>query len=306
MRYALFRNKPAPWWPGDEPAAMPGAFAGERGKYMRHRVHLGAAMAAMAAMSAVATAQPAAPAKPGYLAPGAFDVLTVLSPAPVKGEARYKADRAIFKRTRAWIGTPRYDLATRDVDFTGPALMRDFSCAAGVALTPEAAPRTLAMMTRVQIDTGAVSRASKDHFRRLRPFQIDRGQIDRGKVCQPPEQLTGSFDYPSGHTILGWTWASLLAEAMPDRATPIMARGRAYGESRIVCGVHNASAVDGGRAAASALLAPVHAAADFRADMAAATAELAALRRAAPPMPIGACDVEAKLVALSVFTPPGR
>jgi acid phosphatase (class A) len=30
----------------------------------------------------------------------------------------------------------------------------------------------------------------------------------------------------------------ILAELAPERATPILNRGRAYGESRVVCGVH--------------------------------------------------------------------
>ena len=85
----------------------------------------------------------------------------------------------------------------------------------------------------------------------------------------------------------------MLAELMPERATPILARGRAYGESRMICGAHNASAVDAGQRVAAATFAALHGSADFRADMDAARAELAAL----PAMDSAQCGVEAGLVA---------
>lgn len=41
----------------------------------------------------------------GYLRPGAFDILAVLPPAPVAGDARDQADRAIFRAMRKAVGT---------------------------------------------------------------------------------------------------------------------------------------------------------------------------------------------------------
>lgn len=70
----------------------------------------------------------------------------------------------------------------------------------------------------------------------------------------------------------------LLTKLAPDRATPILARGRAFGESRIVCGVHNASAVEAGRLSATVTLATMDQTSDFKDDLAAAQAEIAALR----------------------------
>src|SRR6478736_1422280 len=53
-----------------------------------------------------------------------------------------------------------------------------------------------------------------------------------------------TYDYPSGHAAWGWTWATILAAIAPDRAQQILARGKAYGASRVVCGAHNASSID--------------------------------------------------------------
>ncbi|MCC7248662.1 MAG: phosphatase PAP2 family protein [Lysobacter sp.] len=207
---------------------------------------------------------------PGYLARGTVDGLALILPAPVKGDERYRADRRLFRATRALRNGERWRVATRDVEMEPAAMMENFSCAAGRHLAPETAPQLDRIMRRVLVDALTTNETAKRHFRRLRPFQIDRGPI-----CQPEAQLTTSFDYPSGHTVWGWTWALVLAELVPDRATPILARGRAYGESRLVCGAHNGSAVEAGARVAAGAIAAVHGSAEFRADMDLARAELA-------------------------------
>jgi len=255
---------------------------------------LAAAVAVVAVLPQVVIG--AQQARSGYLPSGTLDIIQVLAPAPQKGDARYEADRAVFKATRHWLGTPRGDLATRDVQTSPAAMTANFSCALDVVLTPENAPLTVAVIRKAAVDASSQSGAAKDYFKRLRPYQIDEGN-----TCQAPEELKGSYDYPSGHTTWGWTWALLLAELAPDRATPIMARGRAYGESRLVCGVHNASAVEAGRITASATMAADHAQPAFLEDMAKARAELTALRsNPARETPQG-CAAEAALVALPIL-----
>jgi len=233
---------------------------------------------------------------PGYLTPGEFDVTQVIEPAPRKGDPRYETDRTIFRATRKLANTPRWQLATNDVDTSRPALMRDFSCAVGVALTPENAPLTLRLVSRAGADTAAQTNIAKNVYRRARPFHQDKGP-----VCQPVAQLADSFDYPSGHTTWGWTWALILTELAPDRAGPILRRGRAYGDSPFVCGAHNESAVEGGMLSASATMALVRTKPAFQQDLAAARDEIARLRAdPATPKPEG-CAAEEALVAQRVM-----
>lgn len=232
--------------------------------------------------------------EPGYLAPGSFDILRVLPPAPQKDDARYEADRAIFKATRKLEGTPRWSLATSDVKTGLPEMMQDFSCALGVPLTPQNAPLTAALIKKAGRDTGDSTGVAKRFYKRLRPFQIDSG-----KTCQAPEELAGSYDYPSGHTTWGWTWAEILAELAPDKADAILARGRAYGQSRIVCGVHNATAVDAGYMSASATLAAVRNTPAFKEDFAAAKHELDILRAKSPAPQ--SCQAETNLIAQDIL-----
>lgn len=237
----------------------------------------------------------------GYLAPGTFDVTTIIEPAPRPDDPRYEADRQIFKATRALAGSERYRMATNDADASMPAMLKDFSCAAGITLTATNAPRLVALVQRASIDTGGQSGRAKDFYKRQRPYVIDKGAI-----CQPAEQLfdkahnRASYDYPSGHSTWGWTWALILAGAMPERAQQILARGRAYGDSRFVCGAHNESAVEAGMASAAATMAVVQAQPEFQADLAAARAELAQLRAGDATAPAG-CEAEAALMAQRVM-----
>jgi acid phosphatase (class A) len=112
--------------------------------------------------------------------------------------------------------------------------------------------------------------------------------------------LTNNPDYPSGHTIFSWTAGSVLAEVVPDRAAQIMVRARAFGENRVVCGLHSPSAVEGGRVIATALVAALHASAAFRADLEAVRTEVAALRASSPAVP-ASCTTEAAVVAVTPY-----
>jgi acid phosphatase (class A) len=227
-------------------------------------------------------------------------VTHVIEPAPRPGDPRYETDRQIFRATRKLIGTARFKLATTDANYETPALASDFSCAVGVKLTPETAPKLIHLIERAGADTSSRSSHAKDIYQRHRPFTIDKGQI-----CQPASELYDqkrqqmSYNYPSGHTTRGWTWALILSSIAPDRAQAILERGRAYGDSRFICGAHNESAVEAGMLSATATMALVQTKPDYQSDREAARAELAALR-ASGERPAG-CEAEAALVAQRVM-----
>lgn len=257
---------------------------------MRTRPLLAAALAA-ATLAGIGDAA----RRQGYLQPNSFDVLQVLPPAPVKGDARYAADRKIFRQTRRMEGTARWEMATADVHYEPEWLGRDFSCAVGVALTPATAPRTFALIQRAGVDTAEQTGIAKNFYKRARPYRIDRGD-----VCQDKKELGDSYDYPSGHTTWGWTWALVLSDLLPARATAILARGRAYGDSRFICGAHNFSAVEGGKLSATATMEAVRQTPAFQTDAAAARSELRALLLdPAAARPQG-CEAERALVAQRV------
>jgi acid phosphatase (class A) len=219
------------------------------------------------------------------------DMTRVLPAAPVTGDARDMRDRAIFRATRSLQGSPRWTLAQNDADYRTPALMKDFSCALGVAPDGSSAPRLAALMTEVSNESNTIINRVKDVYKRQRPFHVDEGP-----TCAPAEGL----DYPSGHSTLGFSMGLILTELEPDRATELLARGRAYGESRVVCGVHNASAVEAGRVEAAALVAALHGSPAFRHDLDSVRSELDSLRHGPSAKP-QSCDLEAGLIATSPY-----
>jgi acid phosphatase (class A) len=253
-------------------------------------------LTALAAVALVGAA-PAPAAKPqGYLTEAtAPDTIRILPPAPVPGTSRYEADRTVYLQTRAMKDSPRWALAHNDINQA--LILKDLSCAVGVELTPKNAPKTRAMILKMTPDIRRAVDRPKDLYQRKRPYLIDEGPICDDKS----ESLAKSPDYPSGHNTWGWTIGLVMAELVPDRATDILIRARAYGESRLVCGVHNLSAVEAGRLNASALVAALHGSADFRKDMDAARTEVAAARKAGPAPDPAACAAEAELTAKSPY-----
>ena len=239
-------------------------------------VGLGVSVAAIA-LSGMAQNAPAQ----GYLGANVPDGRVFIPPPPALGSVADVVDVTAYERTRALKGSPRWDLAAKDAVQTPAAVLADFDCAVGVNIDQATAPKLMALMTRVGRDIGASVNKAKDHFKRPRPFTRIPGPICAGV----PEEMAKSWSYPSGHTTGGWTYALILAELAPDRASEILERGREYGESRVVCGVHWVSDVEAGRTNGAGLVAALHADPGFTADLAAARAELAALRKTATARP---------------------
>jgi acid phosphatase (class A) len=215
-----------------------------------------------------------------------------MPPAPRDGDARDAADRRIFRETRALQGTARWRLAADDAELGSTAMLRHFSCSLDIELTPQQAPRMLLLLQKATRDGAQAMLTAKELYQRQRPYRVNEGEI-----CRPREELGDSFDYPSGHATAGWTWGMVLAQVAPDRALPVLIRGRAIGDSRVICGVHNASAVEASRLLTSATLAGSMGTAEYQADLMAARAELATLRGQPHARPDPArCEEETRLI----------
>lgn len=250
-------------------------------------------MKLLAAAATLAIALAAVPASARYLTPETTpETIRILPPPPIAGSGVMTDDIKTFRTTRKLSGGPRWSLAINDVQATPTAALNDFACPLGVKLTPEQAPALMKVLVGMGGDMRAVIDPPKDFIGRDRPYLSLKGDI----CVERSEALGQSKSYPSGHATAGWTWALILAELAPDRATDILIRGRAYGESRVVCGVHYPTDIEAGRTSASALMAALHGSAEFRADMDAARAEMAMLRQTAPAPDAGQCQAERELV----------
>ena len=213
---------------------------------------------------------------PGYLPKGgAPNSLTLIPPPPAPGSAAKARDDEAARAAVATIGGPRWLQATTDADLRFPGAAGTFSCALGVRVTEADTPRLYVLLRRSLVDIGLSTYPTKIKYQRARPFTVDGGAI-----CTPADEalLRKDGSYPSGHSAVGWGWALILAEADPAHADAILARGRAFGQSRVACNVHWLSDIEEGRLMASATVARLHDEPAFKADLAAAGGEIAAAR----------------------------
>ena len=243
-------------------------------------------LAAAAGSTGTAGAQAQSTSKPppetrsgllaGYLPAGAApDSLKLLPPPPLPGSAAQARDDDAARAAVALDRGARWNRATRDADLRFPAPAETFSCAVGVRISDVDTPRLYLLLRRTLTDVGLATYPTKVKFQRTRPFTVNAAP-----TCTPEEEafLRKDGSYPSGHSAVGWGWALILTEIAPDRADAILARGRAFGQSRVVCNVHWLSDTEEGRLMASATVAKLHDQAEFQADLAAARTEIVAAR----------------------------
>jgi acid phosphatase (class A) len=233
---------------------------------------------ALAACSGPALRAPApAPDKAvGYLPAAAVpDSLQLLPPPPAEGSPGEALDLAVNREALALRGSARWQQAARDADLSFPNGAGQFACALGVAIDAQHTPHLYTLLERSRIDASAATKAAKRQYRRARPFLRNQQA-----VCTPGDldDLRQSGSYPSGHSAIGWAWALILSESAPERADALIARGRNYGESRLVCNVHWQSDVLAGRFMGAATVARLHDDPGFRADLEGARQEIAAAR----------------------------
>ncbi|MBO9707101.1 MAG: phosphatase PAP2 family protein [Caulobacter sp.] len=221
---------------------------------------------------------------PGYLQTGMnLDGAAIVGPPPAPDSPRGKADRRTFEETRKLAGTPAWDKAIADADLSGKHGFKSFSCAAGVNIGPEATPVLANMLLRMTDDAATLYQPAKAVFQRPRPPVGNTRPI-----CVPREKwIETDGSYPSGHGLIGWSWALVISEVAPEKASAILARGREFGDSRIVCGVHFQSDIEAGRYLGSALVSRLHQDPAFMADLEKARAEVAASRASGAPTGCG-------------------
>jgi acid phosphatase (class A) len=263
-------------------------------KPMIRRLTLPAALATLAVFSACQTAPPTLPELVGEVRAGSGylkgyldrqqlpDSLALLPKPPAEGSAAAAADLAAYRATQALRDTPRWALAAADDNLKFPKAADTFACALGLPISQQATPHLNMVLRRTLADAGLSTYAAKDSYQRQRPFAA----LQQGS-CAPASEAALAKDgsYPSGHAALGWGWALLLADAL-------LQRGHAFGQSRVICGLHWQSDVDSGRLMGAAVIARLHADPSFSAQAAQARAEIEASRAKGATAPLN-CAAEA-------------
>lgn len=226
----------------------------------------------------------------GYLQPENHpNSLALVPPPPAEGSAALALDEEISRKALALTGTPRWELAAKDAELSFPAASDTFSCVLGIPVTEIDTPHLYMLLRRTLADAGLSTYTAKNEYARKRPFMKNNQP-----TCTPDEEdhLRKDGSYPSGHTAIGWAWALILTEIAPENADTILARGRAFGESRNICNVHWHSDVVEGRFVGAAAVARLHANPEFQLELEAAKAEFKKLSTANS-LPTIDCQAEA-------------
>jgi acid phosphatase (class A) len=268
------------------------------------------ATAGAALLAGCQTAPPAPPAPPtdpavvGEFRPGSGymkgyldrkqlpDSLALLPRPPAEGSAEAAADLAVYRATRALRDTPRWALAASDDNLKWPKAGEVFSCALDLPISQDATPHLNMLLRRTLLDAGLATYAAKDTYKRQRPFAA----LNEG-TCAPASEasLRNDGSYPSGHAALGWAWGMVLTAIAPDRADALLQRAHAFGQSRVICGVHWQSDVDNGRVMGAAAVARLQSDATFLAQAALARQEIAAARARGSKSPLNCAAEKAAL-----------
>lgn len=212
----------------------------------------------------------------GYLLPSALpDSVTLLPPPPIAGSTALKLDEEYSKKSFALRNTPAWTLAILDADLTFPNAASAYSCALNAPINEQDTPHLYTLLRRTLTDAGRSTGEAKKHYQRPRPFLVNKAAF-----CTPGdrEHLEKSGSYPSGHNAAGTAWALLLTEISPAQTDAILARGQAFGLSRIICNVHWYSDTLQGRYMGAYTVARLHANPVFRDDLEAAKTELETVR----------------------------
>ncbi|MDE1900494.1 MAG: phosphatase PAP2 family protein [Alphaproteobacteria bacterium] len=142
------------------------------------------------------------------------------------------------------------------------------------AFTPARFPKTFALLNRVFANVTAVTETDKQFWHTRRPYLTDN------HVKLYVDRLDDSPSYPSGHTSESRTVAEVLGMLFPEKRDALRARADQIATDRIKAGAHYPVDIAAGRALAMMMIGALMNDADFRADLAAARAEIAAVKPA--------------------------
>jgi acid phosphatase (class A) len=183
-----------------------------------------------------------AAAETNFVPPEHIDLTKILAPAPARGSDREKRDLAeIFgiQKSRTSRQTERA-LADATAGIFG------FADVLGPSFSEQRVPSVAALLGKARADAVAAVGPAKAVWNRQRPYAISSEVETLG---DRPE----SSSYPSDASTVGYLTAILLADMVPEKAVALYARGREFGDDRVILSIHFPSDVEAGRFAATAM-----------------------------------------------------
>jgi acid phosphatase (class A) len=195
------------------------------------------------------------------------NLLTLLPTPPAVDSPRTKAELETVLATQNHRTATEASLAMADATEN---VWRFANVVADPKFKAENLPVFSAFFTRVVATESAVVDPAKDSWKRPRPHMVD-------SRVKPIVKLSTSGSYPSGQTTVGTLMGIVLAQMLPENRTNILARAWAYGQNRVIAGIHYPSDIEAGRLSGTAIAAVLATHSDFNNEFQAAKAELRAV-----------------------------
>lgn len=215
---------------------------------------------------AASFAGPALAAQP-YVGTDRIALGVLLPPPPEAGSAEDAADMQAVLDAQSHAGAARKRQAYAD---DNESAFYTFANVLGAGFREADLPRVAALFARLAADEEGVVGAAKRDFGRVRPWLAN-------PAVEPGPKPEKSASYPSGHTTRVTLDAIVLSAMVPEMRRAIWARAEDYAQSRVIAGRHFPTDLQAGWRAGTALAALIMAQPPFRADLAAAKAELRAV-----------------------------
>jgi acid phosphatase (class A) len=171
-----------------------------------------------------------------------FDLTKVLPPPPAPDSEQQKRDLAAVLAVQKSRTPAQTERALADVT----AGTFGFADVLGPNFTAQRVPAVAALFDKIRGDAGAALSAGQSVWKRARPFAVSA-------EVEPVGDRPGGSSYPSVSSTVGYLGGIVLADMVPEKAAALYARGREFGDNRIVLGVHFPTDIEAGRLAATAV-----------------------------------------------------
>lgn len=152
-------------------------------------------------------------------------------------------------------------------------------------ITEHETPYLYALIFRTFDDISFTAIPVRQKYDRPRPFFVNN---EPNCVLQ---KRANYESYPADGAAAFWAMALILSEIAPEKSDDILARGRAFGQSYVICNDRWQSDVNEGRVLGSIVIARLHALPEFQEYIEAAKSELASVWAKDLP-PTRDCDSE--------------
>jgi acid phosphatase (class A) len=201
-----------------------------------------------------------------YLSSDDADLTKLLAPPPERDSAAQQRDLAAVLEVQRERTPQEVAGGIADVQ---KSVFR-FADVLGARFSEQNLPKTAALFKAVNSDAAMITSGAKVYFERARPFVVSSDV----HPTVPSGEKGYYRSYPSGHATMGYLDAILLANMVPEKRAQLFARGRQFGENRVVDGVHYPTDIEAGRLDATVIAAALMHNSKFNADFNAAREEL--------------------------------